>query len=60
MTREAVNRILRQMEQIRHDSYEADSEKDVRRLAAEYGRLWKIVKPYCEGTKPFADEARHG
>lgn len=52
MTREQVSQTLRYMEQIREDSGEAEPPV-AKRLIAEYGRLWRIVKPYVEGKTPY-------
>jgi hypothetical protein len=57
MTRDTVNGILRQMEQIRMDSYEAETVREERRLDREYGRLWKIIEPYVTGKTPYSEAA---
>ncbi len=55
MTREEVSRTLRHMEQIRMDSYEAEGAREEKRLDREYGRLWKLIEPYVNGTKPYTE-----
>lgn len=55
MTREQVNRVLRQMERVREDAGEADTPGQARRRLSEYARLWKAIKPYVLGDKPYAD-----
>lgn len=55
MTREQVSRTLRYMEHLRMASYEADSEREERKLTAEYGRLWRSIAPYVEGKTPYTD-----
>ena len=56
MTRDQVNSILRQMEQIRMESYECETDAQVKKLDAQYGRLWRAIEPYINGRKPYTDE----
>lgn len=56
MTREQISRTLMYMERLRMDSYEAETKTEERRLNAEYGRLWKSIRPYVEGTEQMADD----
>jgi hypothetical protein len=46
-----------QMEQLRMDSYEAESAAHERRLLREYGRLWKIVEPFARGNAEFSESS---
>jgi hypothetical protein len=55
VTREAVARLLGEMEQIRMDSYEADTPAEEHRLTAEYARLWKVVEPYVNGKRTYSE-----
>ena len=55
MTREQVSRTLMHMEQIRMDSYEAETAREEKRLTAEYGRLWRVIQPFVEGKEPYTE-----
>lgn len=55
VTRDDVSRTLRQMENIREQSYEAETEAEERRLDREYGRLSKSIRPYLDGSKPYSE-----
>lgn len=57
MTRDDVNRTLRMMETCRMLFYEAETRKEERRLTREYGQMWKEIKPYVEGARPYSDDA---
>lgn len=52
---EDVNRVLRQMEQLRHDAMEAETVAEERRLDREYGRLYRVIEPYLNGTEPYTE-----
>lgn len=54
MTRDDVSRTLRYMENIRERCYEA-SPREVKRLDAEYGRCWKAIEPYVNGSIPYTE-----
>lgn len=53
MTREQVNRILRDMEHIRELSYEAENKKKEAELVREYEQLWAAIEPYIDGDIPY-------
>ena len=55
MTREDVARTLRMMEHVRELSYEAGTKKEEKRLTAEHGRMWRAIKPYVEGSRPYSE-----
>lgn len=55
MTREDVARELRMMEQVRHDSYEAETSKEEKRLTSLYGKMAKAIEPYITGKKPYSE-----
>lgn len=59
MTRDQVNRVLREMEHVREASYECETPAQERRMSREYGRLSKIVKPYLDGSRPYSEEPVH-
>jgi hypothetical protein len=56
MTREQISQTLLYMERLRLDSYEAESRAEERRLTQEYGRLWRMVRPYVEGKIPYSSD----
>lgn len=56
MTRAEYNRILSQMESIRMDSYEAETPTQAKRMDAEYGRLFKLIEPYANGSEKLEGE----
>jgi len=53
MTREDVEKALQEMERLREASRIADDVEDQRRLANDYHRLWRLVRPYVEGELPY-------
>lgn len=55
MTREAVARLLRGMEQLREDIDEAESPAEERRLKKEYGQMMKAIEPYVTGKEPYTE-----
>jgi hypothetical protein len=55
MTREQVAQALSEMERLREATGVADDVSEQRRLANEYHRLWRKVRPYVEGEKPYSD-----
>lgn len=55
MTREAVARLLRGMEQLREDIDEAESPAEKRRLKKEYGQMMKAIEPYVTGKEPYTE-----
>lgn len=57
MTRDEVTRIVGEMERIREDSYEAETEAEERRLISEYDRLSRIVEPYLDGKISYSKQA---
>ena len=56
MTREQVARAQRELEDILAQSRRADEISEQRRLANEYHRLWRKIRPYVEGKEPYADQ----
>lgn len=46
MDRETVNRTLMEMERLRHDAMEAETNAEAKRLMREYGRLSRAVAPF--------------
>ncbi len=55
MTREQVKTALIEMERLREASRLADDVDEQRQFANDYHRLWRLVRPYVEGEKPYAD-----
>jgi hypothetical protein len=55
MTREQVEKALTEMERLREASRLADDVDDQRRHANDYHRLWRLVRPFVEGEKPYTD-----
>jgi hypothetical protein len=55
VTRDDVNRTLRMMETCRMMSYEADTKTEERRLNRQYNQMWKSIKPYIDGKRPYTD-----
>lgn len=55
MKREDFNRILRQMEQCREMSYEAETKQEENRLIVDYNRMAKVIKPYIEDPSKLED-----
>jgi hypothetical protein len=56
MTREQVEKALRDMERLREASRLADDVDEQRQHANDYHRLWRQVRPYVEGEKPYTQE----
>ena len=56
MTREEVERAKRELEKILAASRQADEVDEQRRLANEYHRLWRKIRPYVEGKEPFTEK----
>jgi hypothetical protein len=56
MTREQVETALREMEGLREASRLADDVEEQRRLANDYHRLWRKVRPYVEGEIPYSEK----
>jgi hypothetical protein len=56
MNRAQFRIILQRMESLRHMAMEADKPRNARRMLAEYGRLFKRVKPFIEGVKQLDGE----
>jgi len=56
MTREQVEKALAEMERLREASRLADDVDDQRRFANDYHRLWREVRPYVEGEKPYKSD----
>lgn len=57
MKRREVEQQLRLMEHCRHLSYEAETKREEARLIRQYNMMWRAIKPYVEGKKPYSDEA---
>ena len=55
MTREQVEKALSEMERLREASRLADDVEEQRQHANEYHRLWRQVRPFVEGEKPYTD-----
>jgi hypothetical protein len=55
MTREQVQSALAELERLLEASRHADEVDDQRRLANEYHRLWRKIRPFVEGKQPYAD-----
>lgn len=56
MTREQVQKALTEMERLREASRLADDVDEQRQYANDYHRLWREVRPYVEGEKPYSDD----
>ena len=56
MTRDQVNATLRYMEHVRELSYEAETKREEKRLIREYAAMYRSIKPYLEGTRPYTTE----
>lgn len=56
MTRDEVERAQRELEKILTASRQADEIDEQRRLANEYHRLWRKIRPYIEGKEPYSDQ----
>jgi hypothetical protein len=56
MTREQVQKALTEMERLREASRLADDVDEQRQHANDYHRLWREVRPYVEGEKPYTDD----
>lgn len=54
MTRDDVNRVLRQMERVRELSYEAETKAAEKRLTREYKLMWQAIEPYVTNKIPYA------
>ncbi|MFA6140747.1 MAG: hypothetical protein WC684_08490 [Hyphomicrobium sp.] len=55
MTKEQVEKALSEMERLREASRLADDVDEQRQNANDYHRLWRQVRPYVEGEKPYAE-----
>jgi len=55
MTRQEVEKALIEMERLREASRVADDIDAQRQYANDYHRLWRQVRPYVEGEKPYGD-----
>jgi hypothetical protein len=55
MTKDQVDKALIEMERLREASRLADDVDEQRQYANDYHRLWRQVRPYVEGEKPFAE-----
>ena len=56
MTRDQVSATLRMMEQLRENSYEAESRRDELRMQRQYSAMWAAIQPYVTGAEPYADD----
>lgn len=56
MKRSQYSSILRGMERLREDSYEAETKREERRLLAEYRRLAKLIEPYALGKLKLEED----
>jgi hypothetical protein len=55
MTRDQVEQALGELERLREATRVVDDIDEQRRLANEYHRLWRKVRPFVEGEKPYSD-----
>jgi len=55
MTRDQVEKALTEMERLREASRLADDVDEQRQHANDYHRLWRTVRPYVEGEKPYTE-----
>jgi hypothetical protein len=55
MTREQVESAQRELERLLAASRNADEIDEQRRLANEYHRLWRKIRPFVEGKQPYSD-----
>jgi hypothetical protein len=56
MTREQVEQALGELERLLAASRTSDDVDEQRQLANDYHRLWRKVRPYVEGEKPYSDD----
>lgn len=56
MTREQVEKALSEMERLREASRLADDIEEQRQYANDYHRLWRKIRPYVEGEKPYSED----
>lgn len=56
MTKQQVEQVLDELERLLAASRTCDDVDEQRRLANDYHRLWRKVRPYVEGEKPYADD----
>jgi hypothetical protein len=58
MTREQVESAQRELERLLKASRQSDEIDEQRRLANEYHRLWRKIRPFVEGKEPYSDEGK--
>ena len=57
MTKEQVESAQRELERLLKASRLTDEIDEQRRLANEYHRLWRKIRPFVEGKEPYSDAA---
>jgi hypothetical protein len=55
MTKDQVESAQRELEQLLKASRLTDEIDEQRRLANEYHRLWRKIRPFVEGKEPYSD-----
>jgi hypothetical protein len=55
MTKEQVESAQRELERLLKASRLTDEIDEQRRLANEYHRLWRKIRPFVEGKEPYSD-----
>ena len=58
MTREQVESAQRELERLLKASRQSDEIDEQRRLANEYHRLWRKIRPFVEGKVPYSDDGK--
>ena len=58
MTKEQVESAQRELERLLKASRLTDEIDEQRRLANEYHRLWRKIRPFVEGKEPYSDVAQ--
>jgi hypothetical protein len=56
MTKEQVESAQRELERLLKASRLTDEIDEQRRLANEYHRLWRKIRPFVEGKEPYSDD----
>ena len=57
MTKEQVESAQHELERLLKASRLTDEIDEQRRLANEYHRLWRKIRPFVEGKEPYSDTA---
>jgi len=55
--RSVFNAILRDMEHVRMESYEAESAREEKRLVRQYAQLYQSIKPFLDGVEILEEDA---